>query len=73
MTWSSFILAALRLALSLTNYLRDKAQLESGQDKEIARAALAVLEATQHGKELRARVASMTDEDADDLWNRMVP
>ena len=72
MNWASFVLAALKLALSLTSYLREKAMLQSGQDKAVAQAALAVLEATDYGRELRKRIASLTDEEADDLWDRML-
>jgi len=72
MSWSYLILAALKMALSLTTYLRERDLIKAGQDKEIANAALSVLEATRYGKELRVKVASLTDEDADDLWSRML-
>lgn len=72
MSWSSLILASLKMAVSLIQYVNRQQSLEAGQDKAIAQAALAVLEATQYGKDLRARVAQLTDGEADDLWDRMV-
>lgn len=72
MTWTSLILAVLKLATSLIGFANQRSAIEAGQDKEIARAALMVLEATTYGKELRASIAALTDEEADDLWDRMV-
>ena len=72
MNWVSLILALLKLATSLTSWLRQREALEAGRDKEIARASLAVLEATAAGNELRRRIEAMEDPEAEDLWNRML-
>jgi hypothetical protein len=72
MNTASFILACLNLATALTKWVSQRQALDAGQDKEIARAALAVLELTKRGKEIRAAVAAMSDQDADGLWDRMV-
>ena len=72
MNWVSLILALLKAATSLTQWLREKQALEAGRDKEIARASLAVLEATASGNELRRRIEAMDDPEAEDLWRRML-
>lgn len=72
MNWVSLIIALLKAATSLTSWLREKQALEAGRDKEIARASLAVLEATAYGNELRRRVAAMEDPEAEALWNKML-
>lgn len=72
MNWVSLIITLLKLATSLTSWLRERQALEAGRDKEIARASLAVLEATQYGTELRRRIETMEDPSAEALWREML-
>lgn len=72
MSWVSLIIALLKAATSLTSWLRDKQALEAGRDQEIARASLAVLQATAAGNELRRRIEAMEDPEAEELWKRML-
>lgn len=72
MSWVSFIVTLLKLAVSLTGWLKERRQIKAGEDALIASAALAVLEKTQKGKELRQYIDSLGDEDALSVWERML-
>lgn len=72
MNWFFLIGAMLELVLTLAKYVREKQLLDAGEDRAIANMTLAVLEATQVGKELREKVAAMSDPEADALWKSMV-
>ena len=72
MSWVSLILATLKAITTLVAYANQRQSMQAGQDKEIARAALSILEATKTGKELRDRIAAMDDQGAEALWSKMV-
>lgn len=72
MNTASIILALLKLAASLTQWAVTRQAMDAGKDREVARAALVVLEHTHRGKEIRAAIANMTEDESDDLWSRMV-
>lgn len=65
MTWGEFIAVALKLVLALIDWARDKRQFTAGQDAEIARQALAILERTEAGKRLTEKINAMPDGDLD--------
>lgn len=71
MSWGSLALALVQLALTLVAWAKEKQTLAAGQDKAIAAAALQLLEVTEEGRQLRARVMAMTDPEAEALWRRM--
>jgi len=72
MSWASLVLALLKLTSGLVTWLRERQMLEAGRDREVARAALDVLERTAEGKRLRDRISAMQDPEAEELWRRML-
>lgn len=70
--WISIILSFMKLAGSLTSWLRESQMMKAGQDREVARAALEVLERTAEGEALRNRITAMEDPEAEELWRRML-
>jgi hypothetical protein len=72
MSWVSLVLNLLKLSASLITWLREKQMMQAGQDKEVARAALEVLNRTAEGKALRDRIMAMSDPEAEELWQRMI-
>lgn len=72
MSWVSLILPVLRLVLALTQRANEKRLLDAGQDQAIAKAALEVLGTTTKGRELRDRISSLSDPEADLLWEKML-
>lgn len=72
MSWAGLVGAILKLALVFLKYTQEKSLMDAGQDKAIAAMALDVLAATKAGKELRDRIVSMTDPEAEALWKSMI-
>lgn len=72
MSWVSLILPALKLILALTQRANEKRLLDAGQDQAIASAALEVLGTTAKGRELRDQISSLSDPEADLLWEKML-
>ena len=71
-TWTSIVLAFLKLSLAIVGWLNSKQMMDAGQDKAIAKAALDVAMKTDYGKRLRDSVKAMDDSDADQLWDDML-
>ncbi len=67
MSIASFITLGLQLVLALLNWARDKHQFTAGQDAEIAKSAVAILEKTEAGKRIMEKVNAMSDGDLDTL------
>jgi len=65
MTWASLILALLNLAQHLMGIFRDKQLLNAGADAEIARQTIAILEMTERGKAIKAKIEAMSDPELD--------
>lgn len=72
MSWASLIVAGLKLILSLVNWAKAKELMNAGEDAAVARASLAVLEATAEGQRLRDMLAMYNDAEAEELWKRML-
>lgn len=72
MTWTaSLLLLVLQLVLSFLKTAQARQLIRAGEDKAIAKASLAVLDATEHGKRLHDLILSYNDAEADELWERM--
>lgn len=72
MSWVSITVAILKFAMTIFTWARDQKLIKAGEDKVVASTALAILEETQHGKELRAHVEKLDDPEAALLWDRML-
>lgn len=72
MSWVGIIGALLNFVLTLLKYAQEKNLIDAGYDKAVAKQALDVLEATRAGTELRDKIAAMSDQEAEELWRRMV-
>jgi hypothetical protein len=71
MSWASVITALLTLAQHLLGWLRDKQLIDAGADAEIARQTLAILEMTEKGKAIKARIDAMSDGELDDFLKEL--
>jgi ABC-type uncharacterized transport system permease subunit len=71
-TWISLAIALLKLSHSLVGWLHRKQMIKAGEDSIIASTALAILDETQTGKELRAYIDNMEEGEALALWDRML-
>lgn len=67
MSWFDLIKISLSIVLALIDWARDKRQFTAGQDAEIARNALAILEKTAAGKRIMEKIDAMPDGELDDL------
>ena len=67
MSWVSLITAALQLALALMDWVQGRQQFTAGQDAEIARNAVAILEKTEAGKRIMEKINAMPDGELDAL------
>ncbi|MFA7282828.1 MAG: hypothetical protein WC100_22310 [Sterolibacterium sp.] len=67
MSWVSLISAGLQLALALINWVQGRQQFTAGQDSEIAKTALAILEKTEAGKRIMEKINAMPDGELDNL------
>jgi len=71
MTWASVILSGLKILSSVMTYLNERQLIQAAEDRQIAKAAAALLEMTEYGRLLRDRIRQMSPEETDDLWDRM--
>lgn len=62
----SLILALLNIAHALMGWAREKQLLQAGADAEIARQTLAILEMTEKGKAIKAKIGAMSDPELDE-------
>lgn len=67
MSWAELISVSLKLVLAFIDWARDKRQFTAGQDAEIAKSALAILEKTEAGKRIMEKINAMPDGELDDL------
>lgn len=67
MPWGSLILALLKLVDFVLTYARERQLLQAGQDKEIAKHAIAVLQKTEEAKKINEYLSSVRGTDLDDL------
>lgn len=72
MSWGSLLVYALQLLVSILSWMNAKKLIKAGEDAAIARASLEVLEATNEGKRLHSLIQGLSDDEADDLWQRML-
>ncbi len=57
------IILGLKLVLALINWVQDRQQFKAGQDAEIAKNAVAILEKTEAGKRIMEKINAMSDGD----------
>lgn len=67
MDWASIGLALLKLVLGIMRMIENKQQFKAGQDSEIAKTAVAILQKTEAGKKLMEKINAMDDDDLGDL------
>lgn len=67
MNWFELVKIGLSLVLAFIDWARDRRQFTAGQDAEIARSALAILEKTEAGKRIMEKINAMPDGELDDL------
>ncbi len=72
MRWDLVVTALVQLALGLFDRFQQAGMIKLGQDKEIARAAAALLDRTEEGRRLRAKIDAIPDADLSLLWDRLV-
>lgn len=72
MSWASVILSGISLLNSLMKWAMEKQAIRTGEERQIAKATMELLEMTREGKELRERIKQLSDDDSADLWDRMV-
>lgn len=65
--WAEIILLSIKSLLALINWFQDKQQFNAGQDAEIAKNAVAILEKTNTGKKLMEKINALSDNDLDSL------
>ena len=67
MTVAKLVLLTLQLANMLLNWGREARQMQAGEDKAIAKAALAVAKNTEWGKAIEERIDALDDRELDAL------
>lgn len=67
MTWAQAILTGLKLLSALLDWARGRQQFKAGEDAEIARSAVAILEKTEAGKRIMEKINAMPDGELDAL------
>lgn len=72
MRWDLVITGMVQLAGALFERFVQVGMIRLGQDKEVARAAAALLDKTEEGRRLRAKVESMPDPDLALLWDKLI-
>lgn len=65
MNWLTLVLALVRVAEIILNWVRNKQQIDVGVDRAIARASASILAKTRAGKEVMEKVTAMTPEQVD--------
>lgn len=64
---AEWVILGLRLVLAFFNWAQDRQQFKAGQDAEIARTALAILDKTEAGKRIMEKINAMPDGELDAL------
>lgn len=64
---AELILLGLRALLAFMDWARDRRQFTAGQDAEIARNAVAILDKTEAGKRIMEKINAMPDGELDAL------
>lgn len=64
---AEWVILGLRLVLALVNWVQDRQQFKAGQDAEIARHAVAILDKTEAGKRIMEKINAMPDGELDAL------
>lgn len=72
MSWIGLAISLLKIVADIVGWLRDQRAIDAARDKEIAKTALTLLELTEEGKALRARISAMTDTETEQLWKSML-
>jgi hypothetical protein len=65
--WVSLGLALLKAASAFLNWIQSRQQFKAGEDSEIAKTALAILDKTQAGKRIMEKINAMSDGELDSL------
>jgi hypothetical protein len=65
--WGEMILLGIKTLLAVINWYQEKQQFNAGQDAEIAKNAVAILEKTSAGKKIMEKINAMSDGDLDSL------
>lgn len=71
-TWVTLAVGLLKLANSLIGWLNQRKMIQAGEDRIIASTALAIFQETQSGKELRELIDNLENDEALQLWDRML-
>lgn len=64
-TWASLALAVLKVVNAIMSYLSSETLIQSGYDKAIADASVAILQKTATGKAIMEKVNAMSDAEVD--------
>lgn len=72
MDWQKFIPVAIAAAITLYDKVKQNQPITAENDAAIAAAALKLLDRTETGRKLREHLDSLGDEEASQLWDRMV-
>lgn len=65
--WGEAVLVGLKLLSAFLDWVRGRQQFTAGQDAEIAKSAMAILEKTDAGKRIMEKINAMPDGELDDL------
>ena len=71
MAWELVIATLVKFATALFERFVQTGMIRLGQDKEVARAAFALLEMTAEGRRLRAKIEALPDDDLSSLWDSL--
>lgn len=66
--WTGLITLGLQIALALLQFANNRKLLDAGRDREVAAAALRVLDNTHAGKILRDKIKQLDDDESKALW-----
>lgn len=72
MSWATLLLAIVQLCSSLLELRRKSVALTVAQEAVANQQAIRLLELSQKGQELRARLDLLSDPEAQLLWDRML-
>ena len=71
MGWVTAVLALIRLADTISTWLRENALIKEGQDQAIAAAAAAILIKTNYAKETMQQVSKLDSKQVDDVLKQL--
>lgn len=72
MNWAALALALLQLAASLLEWSKRRAATTNAQEVIAAQQALRLLELSDQGQKLRAKLDTLSDPEAQLLWDQMI-